>query len=27
VWLTIMKNFEDMFIRFDKIHERDRQAH
>ena len=26
VWLPIVKNFEDMFIRFDIIHERDRHT-
>ena len=26
VWLPTWKNFEDMFIRFDMIHERDRQT-
>ena len=26
-WLPMVKNFEDMFIRFDTTHERDRYTH
>jgi len=26
-WLPDGENFEDMFIRFDKMYERDRQTH
>ena len=26
-WCGVVKNFEDIFIRFDMIHERDRRTH